>query len=142
LTIGTGAKQEPAKVLRAVQENGRQSTLYRRMQILLGYGFQLDRSTLGRWMKQAAWMLNALYLLQRVLMHGYRRLFCDETPMPVLDPGRERTKICQFWTHATDDRPWLGPTPPAVANAFAKSGRESAVDVELARFEHDRRERA
>jgi hypothetical protein len=31
------------------------------MQILAGYGVQLDRSTLARWMKQAAWMLKALY---------------------------------------------------------------------------------
>jgi transposase len=29
-------------------------------------------------------------------MHRFERLFCDETPMPVLDPGRGRTKICQF----------------------------------------------
>ena len=73
-----------------------QSTLYRQMQILAGYGVQLDRSTLARWMKQAAWMLKPLYLLQLAHMHGYPRLFCDETPMPVIDPGRKRTKICQF----------------------------------------------
>lgn len=105
----------------AVAKYGWQSTLYRQMQILAGYGVQLDRSTLARWMKQAAWMLKALYLLQLALMHDYPRLFCDETPMPVLDPGRKRTKVCQFWTHATDDRPWLGPAPPAVAYVFAES---------------------
>ena len=43
------------------------------------------------------------------------RVFSDETPMPVLDPGRGRTKRGQFWSHAVDDRPWGGPAPPAVA---------------------------
>src|SRR3954469_4022532 len=43
------------------------------------------------------------------------RVFCDETPMPVLDPGRGQTKRGQFWSHAVDDRPWGGPAPPAVA---------------------------
>ena len=45
------------------------------------------------------------------------RLFCDETPMPVLDPGRRRTR--QFWAHAMDDRPWGSPLSPAVAYVFA-----------------------
>ena len=118
----------------AVAKYGWQSTLYRQMQILAGYGVELDRSTLARWMKQAAWMLKALYLLQLALMHGYPRLFCDETPMPVLDPGRKRTKICQFWTHATDDRPWLGPAPPAVAYVFAESRGKKEIAAQLANF--------
>lgn len=117
-----------------VAKYGWQSTLYRQMQILAGYGVQLDRSTLARWMKQAAWMLKALYLLQLARMHGYPRLFCDETPMPVLDPGRKRTKVCQFWTHATDDRPWLGPAPPAVAYVFAESRGKKEIAAQLAKF--------
>ena len=36
-----------------------------------------------------------------------------------LDPGRRRTRICQFWAQAMDDRPWGGPAPPAVAYVFA-----------------------
>ena len=64
-------------------------------------------------------MAKGLYDLQLKTMHGFERLFCDETPMPVLDPGRGRTKVCQFWAHATDDRPWKGPAPPAVAYVFA-----------------------
>jgi transposase len=118
----------------AVAKYGWQSTLYRQVQILAGYGVELDRSTLARWMKQAAWMLKALYLLQLALMHGYPRLFCDETQMPVLDPGRKRTKICQFWTHATDDRPWLGPAPPAVAYVFAESRGKKEIAAQLAKF--------
>ncbi|MGC0393439.1 MULTISPECIES: IS66 family transposase [Bradyrhizobium] len=85
-----------------------QSTLYRQTQILAGQGVVVDRQTLARWMGSAAWLVRGLYDLQLKTMHGFERLFCDETPMPVLDPGRGRTRICQFWAHATDDRAWKG----------------------------------
>ncbi|WP_461717820.1 IS66 family transposase [Bradyrhizobium liaoningense] len=73
-----------------------------------GQGVVVDRQTLARWMGSAAWLVRGLYDLQLKTMHGFERLFCDETPMPVLDPGRGRTRICQFWAHATDDRAWKG----------------------------------
>jgi len=40
--------------------------------------------------------VKGLYELQLEAMHSHPRLFCDETPVRVLDPGRGRTKICQF----------------------------------------------
>ncbi|MHC2739071.1 transposase, partial [Bradyrhizobium liaoningense] len=63
-----------------------QSTLYRQTQILAGQGVVVDRQTLARWMGSAAWLVRGLYDLQLKTMHGFERLFCDETPMPVLDP--------------------------------------------------------
>jgi hypothetical protein len=66
---------------------------------------------------------------------GYPRLFCDETPVRVLDPGRGRTKICQFWAHATDDRSWKGPAPPAVAYIFAGGRGKKEIAGQLAGFE-------
>ena len=89
--------------------------LYRQVQILAGQGLHLDRATLAGWVKRAAWWLKSLYELQLRTIQASPRLFCDETPMPVLDPGRHRTRICQFWAHAMDDRPWGGLAPPAVA---------------------------
>ena len=38
------------------------------------------------------------------------KLFADDTPIPVLDPGRGRTKTGRLWVYARDDRPWGGPT--------------------------------
>jgi hypothetical protein len=43
----------------------------------------------------------------------------DETPAPVLDPGRGRTKTGYFWVIACDDRPWQGKDPPGVAYTYA-----------------------
>jgi transposase len=112
-----------------------QSTLYRQTQILAGQGVVVDRQTLARWMGSAAWMVRGLYDLQLKTMHRFDRLFCDETPMPVLDPGRGRTRICQFWAHATDDRAWKGPAPPAVAYVFAGGRGKKEIMAQLAGFE-------
>src|SRR5829696_2959990 len=75
-------------------------------QIFNGQGVRLDRSTLALWMKRAAWWLKPLYDRQLAIILAGSRVFSDETPMPVLDPGRGQTKRGQFWSHAVDDRPW------------------------------------
>jgi len=46
-------------------------------------------------------------------------LAVDETPVPVLDPGRGKTKTGYFWAIARDDRPWGGTDPPAVVYTYA-----------------------
>ncbi|WP_345946556.1 transposase [Bradyrhizobium sp. 150] len=42
-------------------------------------------------------MLKPLHTLQRDTVMSNPGLFPDETPLPVLDPGRGRAKVCQFW---------------------------------------------
>jgi transposase len=108
--------------------------LYRQVQILAGQGIHLDRATLAGWVKRAAWWLKSLYELQLKSIQASPRLFCDETPMPVLDPGRHRTRICQFWAHAMDDRPWGGPSPPAVAYVFADGRGTKEIAGQLTGF--------
>jgi len=53
------------------------------------------------------------------------KLFMDETPAPVLDPGRGKTKKGSFWALARDDRAWNGPEPPGVVFTYApgRSGK-------------------
>jgi transposase len=139
-----------AKVLPRLIESGMASTalvthvvvskfawylpLYRQVQILAGQGVQLDRATLAGWVKRAAWWLKSLYELQLRTIKAAPRVFCDETPMPVLDPARRRTRICQFWAHAMDDRPWGGPSPPAVAYVFADGRGTEEIAGQLAGF--------
>jgi transposase len=139
-----------AKVLPRLIESGMASTalvtfvvvskfawylpLYRQVQMLASQGVQLDRSTLAAWVKRAAWWLKSLYALQLKTIHAAPRVFCDETPMPVLDPGRGRPRTCQFWAHAMDDRPWGGPSPPAVAYVFADGRGTEKIAPQLAGF--------
>ncbi len=61
-------------------------------------------------------------------------MFCDETPLPRLDPGRKRTKVCQLWAQAVDDRPCNGPAPPAVAYIFAESRSAREIEGQLSSF--------
>ena len=53
------------------------------------------------------------------------KVFCDDTPMPVLDRRRRRTRMARFWFYAADDRPWQGLAAPIVVYIFAEgpSGR-------------------
>lgn len=104
----------------AVMKYGYQLPLYRQEQMFAAQGITLDRQTLASWMGRVAWWLKPLHALLRRAVMSYPRLFADETPLPVLDPGRGRTKVCQFWAIATDDRPWGGPAPPAVVYVFAE----------------------
>ena len=48
-----------------------------------------------------------------------QKLFADDTPIPVLDPGRGRTKTGRLWVYARDDRPWNGPDPPAAVYLYS-----------------------
>ena len=108
--------------------------LYRQAQMLAGQGIALDRTTLVHWVRRAAWWLEPLHARLLAYIRSQERVFCDETPLPRLDPGRGRTKICQMWAQAVDDRPWRGPAMPAVGYVFAEARDTAAVQEQLATF--------
>src|SRR6202042_2242321 len=82
--------------------------LYRQTQMLAGHGVDLDRSTLVRWIEQAAWWLKPLHTLLVETVMSAPKVFCDDTPLPVLDRTRRRTRLGRLWCYAVDDRPWQG----------------------------------
>jgi transposase len=93
--------------------------LYRQAQMLLAHGLDIKRAILAFWVGYAAAELMPLYLRLRELILGSAKIAIDETVVPVLDPGRGRTKKGYFWAIARDDRPWSGSDPPAVAYSYA-----------------------
>jgi transposase len=93
--------------------------LYRQAQMMARQGVPLDRSTLSFWMGYAAAELTPVVARLRQMMLASTRVFADETVVPVLDPGRGRTKQGYFWAIARDDRPWGGREPPAVVYSYA-----------------------
>lgn len=109
--------------------------LSRQARMLAGQGVKLDRSTLTRWMKKAAWWLKPLYELQLKAIHRAGRIFCDETPLPVRRRGLRRTHKGQFWAHATDDRCWGGPTPPAVVYVYAEGRGHHEIREQLKSYQ-------
>jgi transposase len=97
--------------------------LYRQSQIFARHGVELDRSTLANWVGGAVWWLEPLQ--ERLAEHVFasRTLFADDTPIPVLDPGRGRTKTGRLWCYVRDDRPFAGPAPPAVLYHYSPDRR-------------------
>lgn len=92
---------------------------YRQAKIYGRQGIALDRATLGSWAGRACFHLQPIADSLSKHLAGADRLFMDETTAPVLDPGRRRTKKGFFWTIASDDRGYGGPSPPIVLFRYA-----------------------
>lgn len=87
--------------------------LHRQSQIYAREGIDLDRSTLADWVGSASNLLDPLvgaigrHVLQADKLHA------DDTPVPVLCPGRGTTRQGRLWTYVRDDRPAGLEIPPA-----------------------------
>ena len=108
--------------------------LYRQSPMLARQGVTLDRSTLSNWVGCACWWLAPLYELVVATVLSSPKIFADDTSLPVLDPGRGRTKTGYLWCYAVDDRPWCGPTNPAVAYIYAEDRKNARPAEHLSRF--------
>jgi transposase len=93
--------------------------LYRQSQIFARHGVELDRSTLANWVGGACWWLEPLQARLATHVFGSAKVFADDTPIPVLDPGRGRTKTGRLWVYTRDDRPWAGRDPPAAVYFYS-----------------------
>jgi transposase len=94
--------------------------LYRQSQIFARQGVTLDRSTLCNWVGRACWWLTPLHDLMLSTVLASPKVFADDTTLPVLDPGRGRTKTGRLWCYAVDNRPWQGPGHPAAAYLYSE----------------------
>jgi len=63
------------------------------------------------------------------------KLFMDETTIPVLDPGRGKTKTGYLWAMARDDRPWGGADPPGVVFSYIPSRAGTHAEQLLTGFD-------
>ncbi len=92
-------------------------------QIFARQGVTLNRSTLANWVAGSTWWLAPIR--DRIATHvmAAQRLFADDTVLPVLDPGRGRTRTGRLWVYARDDRPSGGTDPPAVLYRYSPDRR-------------------
>lgn len=93
--------------------------LNRQSQIYAREGIDLDRSTLADWVGQSSALLRPLVDALRTHVLGADKLHADDTPVPVLCPGRGTTKQGRLWTYVRDDRPSGSELPPAVWFAYS-----------------------
>ena len=108
--------------------------LYRQSQIFARHGVELDRSTLANWVGGACWWLEPLQARLAAHVFGSSKVFADDVPIPVLDPGRGRTKTGRLWVYTRDDRPWAGPDPPAAVYFYSPDRKAERPAAHLEGF--------
>jgi len=108
--------------------------LYRQAQIYAREGVQLDRSTMAEWVGGCSRLLEPLVEALRRHVMSAAKLHTDDTPVPVLAPGRGKTKTGRLWTYVRDDRPWGDQTPPAVWYAYTPDRKGEHPQAHLSEF--------
>ena len=93
--------------------------LYRQSQIYQRDGIDLDRSTLADWVGSASALLDPLVTAIRDYVFRAHKIHGDDTPVPVLCPGRGTTRQGRLWSYVRDDRPAGSIDPPAVWFAYS-----------------------
>lgn len=88
--------------------------LYRQSEIYARSGADLDRGLLADWVGKAAWLVRPL--AEKIAEHVMAGavIHADDTPVPVLAPGKGKTKTGRQWVYLRDERPHASSTPPAV----------------------------
>ena len=100
----------------------RQSVIYARE------GVELDRATLADWVGQAEFLLSPLAdAIGRHIRAG-STLHADDTTIPVLAPGRGKTRTGRLWVVVRDERPWGSEVPPAAFYRY--SADRKAIQAE------------
>ena len=93
--------------------------LYRQAEIYARNEIDLDRSTLADWVGQTARLMRPLVDAVGTHVMSADRVHADDTTVPVLDPGRGRTKTGRLWSYLRDDRPFAGKAAPAVLYCYS-----------------------
>jgi len=78
--------------------------LYRQSAIYARHGVDLARSTLADWVAASSHLLRPLVRALNQYVMGGHKVHADDTPVPVLAPGRGKTKTARLWTYVRDDR--------------------------------------
>jgi transposase len=93
--------------------------LYRQEGIYRRSGVELPRAMLASWVAEVADLVKPLVnSLQHYVLHA-TKLHADDTPVPVLSPGRGRTRTGRLWAYVRDDRPRGATDPPAVVYRYS-----------------------
>jgi transposase len=108
--------------------------LYRQEQIYARDGVELDRSTMAEWVGGCTQLMTPLAEALARYVFAAGKLHADDTPVPVLDPGRGKTKTGRLWTYVRDDRPAKSQDPAAVLFRYSPDRRGEHPKVHLKPF--------
>jgi transposase len=108
--------------------------LYRQSDIYGREGVDLSRSTMADWVGRANGLLTPLIEALRAHVFAGDRLHGDDTPVPVLEPGKGKTKTGRLWSYVRDGRPCADKTPPAVAYFYSPDRKGEHPQAHLKGF--------
>ncbi|HEX2019640.1 MAG TPA: IS66 family transposase [Aurantimonas sp.] len=108
--------------------------LYRQAEMMAAQGLDIDRSTLAGWTGQAAVLLDPVVSRIRDAVLTADKIHADDTPVPVLDPGRGKTATGRLWVYAADDRASGSTAPPATWYRFTPDRTAAHPQTHLAGF--------
>jgi transposase len=108
--------------------------LYRQAEIYARAGVDLDRSTMADWVGQTARLMRPLVDAVGAHVMSAERVHADDTTVPVLDPGRGKTKTGRLWCYARDDQPFGGQAAPAVIYCYSPDRKGEHPRQHLAGF--------
>lgn len=108
--------------------------LYRQAEMMAAQGLDIDRSTLAGWTGQAAALLDPVVTRIRDAVMAADKIHADDTPVPVLDPGRGKTATGRLWVYAADDRASGSTTPPVTWYRFTTDRTGAHPQAHLAGF--------
>jgi transposase len=108
--------------------------LYRQAQIYAREGVELERSTMAEWVGRVFALVDPLTEALARYVLDVRKLHADDTPVPVLDPGRGKTKTGRLWTYVRDDRPAGSSEPPAALFRYSPDRRAERPREHLQTF--------
>ena len=108
--------------------------LYRQAEIYAREGVELERSTMAEWVGGCTQLIEPLTEALARYVFAAEKLHADDTPVPVLDPGRGRTKTGRLWTYVRDDRPAASEQAPAVLFRYSPDRRGQHPRGHLAPF--------
>jgi transposase len=105
--------------------------LHRQSEIYAREGVDLDRSTMAEWVGRMTVLLEPLADAIRAHTCLGQVVHADDTPVPVLDPGRGRTKTGRLWVAVRDERPWGSAVPPSVFYRYAPDRKAEQAEALL-----------
>lgn len=108
--------------------------LYRQAEMMAAQGLDIDRSTLAGWVGQAAHLLDPI--VSRIREEGLKatKIHSDDTPVPMLVPGKGKTAQGRLWTYVVDDRASGSTTPALVWYRFTPDRSGIHPQTELKNF--------
>src|SRR5436305_5994788 len=104
----------------------RQSDSYSRQ------GVSLDRSPLADWVGRAAWLMQPVAERIGDYVSAGPAVHADDTPIPVQDPGRGRTKTGRLWVVVRDEGTWASSKPPGVYYRYSPDRKGEHAQALLA----------